>query len=82
MKLLIFLILLYLGYRALKHRIAFRSQEHKPYGSVAEIDDVMIKDPYCEVYFPKKSGIPLKTKNKTLYFCSRECKEQYVERMR
>jgi YHS domain-containing protein len=45
----------------------------------AEIDDVMVKDPYCEVYFPKRKGIQLKVKGEDLYFCSPECRDKFIE---
>jgi YHS domain-containing protein len=45
----------------------------------AEVDDVMVKDPYCEVYFPKRKGIQLKVKGEDLYFCSPECRDKFIE---
>jgi YHS domain-containing protein len=42
------------------------------------IDDVMIKDPFCEVYFPKREGHHLKYEGKDLYFCSSACREKFI----
>ena len=42
------------------------------------IDDVMIKDPFCEVYFPKREGHHLKYDGKDLYFCSSACREKFI----
>ena len=42
------------------------------------IDDVMVKDPFCEVYFPKREGHHLKYDGKDLYFCSRACREKFI----
>ena len=46
--------------------------------ATGEIDDVMIKDPYCEVYFPRRSGIHLRHDGQDLYFCSAECRDKFV----
>jgi YHS domain-containing protein len=45
---------------------------------VGEIDDVMIKDPYCEAYFPKKDAVHLKFDGKDLQFCSTRCKDKFL----
>ena len=46
--------------------------------SIGKIDDVMIKDPYCEAYFPKRNGVHLNIDGKDLFFCSDRCKEKYI----
>ncbi len=48
---------------------------------LAKIDDVMIKDPVCNVYFPKRDGVLLKEKGKKIYFCSSECRDTYLASM-
>jgi YHS domain-containing protein len=48
--------------------------------SVGEIDDVMIKDPVCDVYFPQRNGVHLNADGQDLYFCSRECRDKFVGR--
>ena len=47
--------------------------------AAGEIDDVMIKDPVCEVYFPKRDGVHLKTDGQDLYFCSPECRDKFID---
>jgi uncharacterized protein len=82
MKLLIIIIILYLAYRALKYRI-FTNMVPGPKnstGSERQIDDIMVKDPVCEVYFPKRSGISLTVDGKVLYFCSEDCKNKYMSK--
>ena len=46
-----------------------------------EIDDVMVKDPYCHVYFPKRNGVYFKNNGEVFYFCSKECKDLYIQEM-
>ncbi|MBW1728928.1 MAG: hypothetical protein JRI63_11780 [Deltaproteobacteria bacterium] len=48
--------------------------------TAGEIDDVMIKDPFCEIYFPKKDGVHLRINGKDLYFCSKECRDKFLEK--
>jgi YHS domain-containing protein len=81
MRLLIFAALAYLIYRGVKSWIL---KNTRPSNSSAvgrttgEIDDVMVKDPYCEVYFPKRKGVHLSLKGEDLIFCSNECRDKFV----
>ncbi len=78
-----FIILFVVGYvlyRALKSWMfppasSSRSVSGK---TAAEIDDVMIKDPFCEAYFPRRNGVYLDFGGKDLYFCSNQCKDKYL----
>ncbi|MBL0732390.1 MAG: YHS domain-containing protein [Desulfosarcina sp.] len=47
-------------------------------GVAGEIDDVMVQDPFCKVYFPKRDAYRLKYGRKELYFCSAECKNKFI----
>jgi uncharacterized protein len=80
MRLLILLLILYLGYRALKFWIFTNvlPGSKTTTDSERQIDDFMVKDPVCEVYFPKRSGVSLNIDGQTIYFCSEECKNKYL----
>ena len=79
-RLIVIVALVYICYRALKAWILRSAptiedgDRRKPAG---HIDDVMVKDPYCEVYFPKRKGVPLERNGQELLFCSKECREKY-----
>jgi len=84
MRLLILGILIYIGYRALKALVlpvkpSVMSEREPP---SAEVDDVMVKDPFCESYFPARKGIKKVIKGETLYFCSKDCLDRYVEQVK
>jgi len=84
MRLLVLGILIYVLYRALKAlmvpaRPSVRSERQPP---SAEVDDIMVKDPYCESYFPARKGIKKTIKGETLYFCSQECLDRYMEQVK
>jgi len=82
MRLLILLGIIYIGYRAVKSWMLPGGSPKKTVfnTTAAQMDDVMIKDPFCEIYFPKKDGVHLRTNGKDLYFCSTECRDKFVEK--
>lgn len=81
MRLLIILGIGYLCYRGLRSWL-LKNQASGQVGagnSVGAIDDVMVKDPYCEVYFPKRSGVQTVVGGQNLHFCSVACRDHYLE---
>ena len=69
----------YVAYRALKRWVFQDPSAESVTGKKAgEIDDVMIKDPYCEAYFPKRNAVTLKFNGKDLHFCSSQCKDKFL----
>ncbi len=81
MRLLIIIGVAYLAYRALKSWMLQNVSTEKTVTgeTTGEIDDVMIKDPFCQVYFPKRNGVHLKADGENLYFCSKECRDRFIE---
>jgi len=57
----ILFVVVYVLYRSIKAWMfpAASSSESVSGQTTAEIDDVMIKDPFCEAYFPKRNGVHL-----------------------
>lgn len=84
MRLLVLVGLLYLFYRLLKTWVLKETSSQKAaFEKKADlIDDVMVKDPYCEVYFAKRDGVHLTFKGKDVYFCSKECKDKFLEKQK
>ena len=70
----------YLLYRAMKSWMFPASDASKPVAdkNIGKIDDVMIKDPYCEAYFPKRNAVNLKFNGEDLQFCSTQCKDKFL----
>jgi len=81
MRLLIIIGVAYLAYRALKSWMLQNVSTEKTVTgeTTGEIDDVMIKDPFCQAYFPKRNGVHLKADGEDLYFCSKECRDRFIE---
>ena len=79
---LIYCGLAYLIYRLVKALVFAKSQPPRTAGpqNVGQIDDIMVKDPYCETHIPKKDSVHLKVSGEDLYFCSSECRDKYLAR--
>ena len=73
-------VVVYVFYRALKSWMFPAPDSSKSVAGkdAGRIDDVMIKDPFCEVYFPKRNAVHLQFDGDDLYFCSIACKDQYI----
>lgn len=71
----------YLAYRVVKSWMAtpFVTRKQDKSGNTQAIDDVMIKDPQCGVYFPKRQGVPLRHEGKSLFFCSKACRDKFIQ---
>jgi uncharacterized protein len=80
-RIIILIVVGYVFYRALKSWMFPTASASKSVGRkvAGEIDDVMIKDPYCEAYFPQRNAVHSKIGGKDLYFCSVECKNKYLD---
>ena len=82
-RLLIFAGVIYLSYRLLKSwklkNMLKNTLGKAGFGKTGNVvDDIMIKDPFCESYFPKRNGVHLKVDGKDLYFCSTECRDKFI----
>lgn len=79
---IIFLILCYILYRLVKSlMLPSSAKSGKPFAKSPEaITDEMVMDPHCHVYIPKREAVTLKTGGETLYFCSKECRDRYLEK--
>ena len=70
----------YVAYRALKSWMLPNASSSESVGGkkAGEIDDIMIKDPYCKAYFPQRSAVHLKFDGKDMQFCSTQCKDKFL----
>lgn len=74
-RILIYFIIAYLLYRALKSLFT-KSKGIKKGGSGAIIDE-MVQDPYCETYIPRKDAIKKVVGGQEYFFCSDECASKF-----
>ena len=80
MKLLLLIIIAYLAYRAAKSWVMRNLKAPGQNGSRhPRIDDVMVKDPVCGIYFPQREGVTLSRGGQTFLFCSTACRDRFLE---
>jgi YHS domain-containing protein len=80
-RLLLLIVIVYLGYRFVKSWLARTLQPPGEKGTHnPQIDDVMIKDPVCGIYFPRREGVELRQGGQTYLFCSTACRDRFLER--
>lgn len=77
-RLLIFAILGFVIYRAVKSWLNSVGHHNDPSVNSQAVDDVMIKDPVCGAYFAQRNGVALNTSQEVIYFCSNECRDKYA----
>ena len=77
MRLLILIGSAYILYRGLKSWAIRFIASHQNLNGQNEIEDIMVQDPVCKVYFPKRDACPLNVNGETIYFCSMECRDKY-----
>jgi uncharacterized protein len=78
-RVVILLIVGYIAYRLVRRWLRGRMLTGRMSGEQGgRIDDVMVKDPQCGTYFPRRDGIVLKGKEGDLLFCCRECRDKYL----
>ncbi len=71
--------IIYFGYKKIKSLMLENIQRRTVPGKARnEIDDIMLKDPFCKIYFPRKEGVHLRINEQDLYFCSTECRERFI----
>ncbi len=82
LRFIITLLLMYLFYRLVKAILSpkgksTRFPRHKPSGN--KVIDEMVKDPVCGVYVPKREALSVSYRGETIYFCSPQCQQRYLE---
>jgi len=79
-KLILLIIIAYLAYRAAKSWVMRNLQAPDQNGPRhPSIDDVMVKDPVCGIYFPQREGVELRHAGQTSVFCSTDCRDRFLE---
>lgn len=44
-----------------------------------QVVEEMVQDPVCGTYVPVGQAVTLKREKETLYFCSEECREKFLQ---
>ena len=80
LRLLILGVLLYILYRLLfggkKRRMKAAAQKGR--GGQLAGHDVLVEDPICHTYIPKKQALVVQQDDKSYFFCSEKCRETFL----
>lgn len=77
-RLLVIAGLVYLGYRKMKSLAGPR--RHQNPRSAETVEDVMVQDPECGTYVPRREATPLQWGEQELFFCGAQCRDRFVHR--
>ncbi|MBU0485094.1 MAG: YHS domain-containing protein [Proteobacteria bacterium] len=78
-RILILGLLFYILYRLLFGRGKKTAQRHDTtQGQTLAAQDVLIEDPICHTYIPKKKAVVLNRGKQTYYFCCEKCRETFI----
>jgi len=79
-KVLILLILIYVGYKVVTSLRRVKSQGVRGYrvNSAPPKGEDLVQDPVCGTYIPKSQAYIEEIEGSQRYFCSRECCEKYL----
>jgi YHS domain-containing protein len=81
MRFIIFAVLVYLLYRLIRgiFLAAPKQQGRREPASGPAIVDEMVIDPVCRVYIPRREALTARVEGETVYFCSQECMNKYLQ---
>ena len=79
-RILIFVLLVYLLYRVLRSIVGPALKHAKK--TAAETVDEMVQDPSCQTYIPLRDAKRKVIEGQTYYFCSTECCEKFEEEIK
>lgn len=81
-RLLILGILFYILYKLLfgSSKAVPGQAENQEAGLKAQ--DILVQDPVCHVYIPRKQAVQLQHRHQTHYFCSSECCERFKKELK
>jgi YHS domain-containing protein len=80
MKLLIYVILIYIAYKLINKVLGGRPVEKGHYKTTDFQGEDMVCDPSCNTYIPKDNALSTKAGGEVHYFCSEECRSAFKEK--
>ncbi len=79
-KLLIILVLIYIGYKVVTMFRRMKSGEAEGYrvNNAQPKGEDLVQDPFCKTYVPKSQAYVKDVEGRQEYFCSQTCCEKYL----
>jgi len=79
LRILILAGLFYLLYRLVRGKRRVRRAEGNGPGEAPPLaDDVLVEDPVCHTYIPRRQALKVTDRGAEYYFCSEECRKHYL----
>ncbi|NCD23988.1 MAG: transcriptional regulator [Deltaproteobacteria bacterium] len=82
LKFIIFAVAGYLLYKLFINDRKKKAEVKNTHDEKLAKEGVLVKDPVCGTYVSKDTDIRIKDGDEVRYFCSYECRDKYLERMR
>ncbi len=79
-RLIIYALIIYFGYRLFKSwgkSLSGGSDQELSGSDPAETE--LIQDPQCGTYFMRLKGVSARIEGRTVYFCSESCRDAYIK---
>lgn len=77
-KIILYALLVYIIYRLLQFFRAL-GKVKKPSQPLKRPSGMMVKDEICNTYLPKEDALKEIFQGKEFYFCSKECRQKFLE---
>ena len=77
-RLILFISLFFILYYVLRFLLREVLSAKETRGRKSEPEE-LVQDPYCQVYFPKRTAFKKRFSGNVLHFCSEECLEKYLK---
>lgn len=81
MRILIWLILIYVGFKIVQGFIRTRREEREASAPPEPVREETFQDPVCGVYVAEDDAVIGRLEGERLHFCSMACLEKYRERL-
>jgi YHS domain-containing protein len=81
LRVILYIFLFYLIYHIFRFFKSLSSAKKSRSYSKA-LSGMMVKDEYCNTYLPKEDAIKENIDGKEFYFCSKECRQKFLETKR
>lgn len=80
LKVLVILVLLYVGYRIVRMLRRVKARDVKGYRVDAKPSkgEDLVQDPFCKIYVPKSQAYVKEINGRERYFCGSACCEKYL----
>ncbi|MDH3347051.1 MAG: YHS domain-containing protein [Desulfobulbaceae bacterium] len=81
LKLLVLAVFFYIGWRLVRKSLFPNINNHAEptvrSDNMDKVKDILVEDPVCHTFVPKKDAIRLRYEGRTYYFCSEACCDSF-----